>query len=93
MYYPVTQKERRSDWSTVWYCEISPLRTMFLFYMLDTLDRKSVRGHHYNQEPDPPVSSTNKTDRHDIAEILLNVALNTITQPHNNTLLQLYLEC
>jgi len=26
-----------------------------------------------------PVSSTNKTDRHDIAEILLNVALNTIT--------------
>ena len=27
----------------------------------------------------PPVSSTNKTDRHDIAEILLKVALNTIT--------------
>jgi hypothetical protein len=27
-----------------------------------------------------PVSSTNKTDRHDIAEILLNVALNTINQ-------------
>ena len=26
-----------------------------------------------------PVSSTNKTDRHDIAEILLNVVLNTIT--------------
>jgi hypothetical protein len=25
--------------------------------------------------PGPPVSSTNKTDRHDIAEILLNVAL------------------
>jgi hypothetical protein len=25
-----------------------------------------------------PVSSTNKTDRHDIAEILLKVALNTI---------------
>jgi hypothetical protein len=25
------------------------------------------------------VSSTNKTDRHDIAEILLKVALNTIT--------------
>jgi len=29
--------------------------------------------------PDTPVSSTNKTDRHDIAEILLKVALNTIT--------------
>ena len=28
-----------------------------------------------------PVSSTNKTDRHDITEILLKVALNTIT-PH-----------
>jgi hypothetical protein len=28
-----------------------------------------------------PVSSTNKTDRHDITEILLKVALNTITQP------------
>ena len=26
-----------------------------------------------------PVSSTNKTDRHDITEILLKVALNTIT--------------
>jgi hypothetical protein len=27
-----------------------------------------------------PVSSTNKTDRHDITEILLRVALNTINQ-------------
>jgi hypothetical protein len=27
--------------------------------------------------PGPPVSSTNKTDRHDIPEILLKVALNT----------------
>jgi len=26
----------------------------------------------------PPVSSTNKTDHHNIAEILLKVALNTI---------------
>jgi hypothetical protein len=30
--------------------------------------------------PDPPVSSTNKTDHHDITEILLEVALNTIKQ-------------
>jgi len=30
--------------------------------------------------PGPPVSSTNKTDRHDIAEILLKVALSTIKQ-------------
>jgi hypothetical protein len=28
-----------------------------------------------------PVSSTNKADRHDITEILLKVALNTITLP------------
>jgi hypothetical protein len=29
--------------------------------------------------PGPPVYSTNKTDRHDIAEILLTVSLNTLT--------------
>jgi hypothetical protein len=31
-----------------------------------------------------PVSFTNKTDRHDITEILLKVALNTINQPYIN---------
>ena len=31
--------------------------------------------------PGPPVSSTKKIDRHDIAEILLKVALNTIKHP------------
>jgi hypothetical protein len=30
--------------------------------------------------PGPPVSSTNTTDRHDITELLLNVALNTNKQ-------------
>ena len=30
-----------------------------------------------------PVSSSNKTDHHDITEILLKVALNTINQPNN----------
>ena len=29
--------------------------------------------------PGPPVSSTNTTNHHDIAEILLKVALNTIS--------------
>jgi hypothetical protein len=29
--------------------------------------------------PDTPISSTKKTDRHDISEVLLKVALNTIT--------------
>jgi len=30
--------------------------------------------------PDTPISSTNKSDRHDISEILLKVALNIINQ-------------
>jgi hypothetical protein len=30
-----------------------------------------------------PVSSNNKTDRHDIAEILLKVAVNSLTLPSN----------
>jgi hypothetical protein len=33
----------------------------------------------------PPVSSTNKTDRHDITELLLEVALNNI-KPTNQTI-------
>ena len=33
--------------------------------------------------PDPPVSPTNKTDRHDITEILVKAALNTIKQTKN----------
>ena len=36
--------------------------------------------------PGSPVSSTNKTDRHDITEILLKVALNTIAPPNTNEL-------
>jgi hypothetical protein len=40
------------------------------------------RGENEYVTPGPPVSSTNKADRHDISEILLKVALNTIT-PHN----------
>ena len=33
----------------------------------------------------PPVSSTNKTDSHDITEILLKVALSTIKQTNKQT--------
>jgi hypothetical protein len=36
--------------------------------------------------PGTPVSSTNKTDRHDITEILLKVALNTTNQTKPNRL-------
>jgi hypothetical protein len=35
--------------------------------------------------PGTPVSSANKTDRHDITLILLKVALNTINQTKSNT--------
>jgi hypothetical protein len=35
--------------------------------------------------PGTPVSSTNKTDRPDITEILLKVALNTINQTYSST--------
>ena len=42
--------------------------------------------------PGTPVSSTNKTGCHDIAEILLKVALNTINQANQsiNVKLQFY---
>ena len=39
----------------------------------------------YLFSPNTPVSPTNKSDRHDIAEILLKVALNTITITPNST--------
>jgi hypothetical protein len=38
--------------------------------------RYNITGRWFS--PDTPVSSTNKTDRHDINEILLKVVLNTI---------------
>ena len=37
--------------------------------------------------PSTPVSSTNKTDRHNITEILLKVTLNTINQKSNLTMI------
>ena len=40
--------------------------------------------------PGTPVSSTNKTDCHDITEILLKVALNTINQPNPNFMILSY---
>jgi hypothetical protein len=58
---------------------------MFLFIMLacwllDVLQAMMVIGCPKGRwfSPCTPVSPTNKTDRHDIAEILLNVSLNTI---------------
>jgi hypothetical protein len=42
--------------------------------------RGSVTCDRWLISPGPPVSSSNKTDRHDIAEILLKVVLNTNKQ-------------
>ena len=41
--------------------------------------------------PGPPVSSTDKTDRHHITEILLKVALNTIKQSNKHNLIHIFL--
>ena len=55
-----------------------PLRGGVLDKILyDKIDQWLAAGRWF--PPDTPVSSTNKTDRHDITEILLKVALNTIT--------------
>jgi hypothetical protein len=40
--------------------------------------------------PGPPVSPTNKTDRHDITEILLKVSLSTKLQTNKQTILFCY---
>ena len=51
-------------------------------YFYDSLRVCHGRDHMVGRwfSPCPPVTSTNKTDRHDITEILLKVALNTIKQ-------------
>ncbi len=49
-----------------------------MYIVLYILPRKDYRISIIS--PGPPVSSTNKTDRHDITEILLKVALNTTKQ-------------
>jgi hypothetical protein len=41
--------------------------------------------------PDTPASSTTKTGRHDIAEILLKVALNIINQSINQSVITIFL--
>ena len=40
--------------------------------------------------PGLPVSSTNKTDRHDITEIVLKMTLNTIKQANKHTHTYIY---
>ena len=60
------------DWS-ITYCDIIPGRGVQHYVIKFVSDLRQVGWF-------PPVSSTNKTDRHDITEILLTMALNTIKQ-------------
>jgi hypothetical protein len=55
---------------------IGLLYIIFLFHKYKLWKSKTGRWF----SPGPPVSSINKTDRHDISEILLKMALNTIKQ-------------
>ena len=83
-------------WGHLWYLKINsncyltffkrtlwariPLRRGALDPTLcDTMCQWHTTGRWFS--PDTPVSSTNKTDRHELIEILLEVALNTITSP------------
>ena len=58
-----------------------PLRRGVLYTILCDKDCQWLTAGQWFS-PGTPVSSTNKTDRHDIAEILLKVVLNTIKQPN-----------
>jgi hypothetical protein len=53
---------------------------------LNTLCEKVVQRLATGQwfSPGAPISSTNRTDRHDITEILLKVALSTIKQTNKH---------
>jgi hypothetical protein len=53
--------------------DLGPLFFLSLYYVSFDIRRRWV-------SPGPSVSSANKTDRHDIIEILLKVALSTIKQ-------------
>jgi hypothetical protein len=59
--------------------------------MVDVVSNYIAYGRWFS--PGTPVSSTTKTGRHDIAEILLKVVLNTINQSNKiqNTSLQMFL--
>ena len=61
-----------------WNCEFEPRswRGVLDTTLCDKVRQWLVTGQWFS--PFDPVSSTNKTDRHDVTEILLKVALNTI---------------
>ena len=55
-------------------------RVVFDTTLCDTICERLSAGRWFS--PATPVSFTNKTDRHDITEILLKVVLNTIILTH-----------
>jgi hypothetical protein len=66
------------------YCDMVQIKCFYMVqmkaayvYHVKTFNLYHVTFHLYHFSG-PPVSSTNKTDRHDITEILLKVALSTI---------------
>ena len=63
-----------------WCCELDShsWRGVLDTTLCDKVCRWLLTGRWFS--PSPPVSSTNKTDRHDVTEILLKVSLNTIKQ-------------
>ena len=66
-----------------WICEFLPIswRRVLDTTLCDTICQWLATGWWFSLGP--PVSSTNTTDRHDINEILLKVALNTTHQSTN----------
>jgi len=72
-----------------WCCEFDSRSGRGVVTLCDTVCQLLAAGRWFS--PGPPVSSTNKTDSHDIAEILLKVALNTIKQQQTKSRLKHYI--
>jgi hypothetical protein len=81
----VNEDERSSNNTLMLWVRISTRARCTAF--CDTVCQWLATGRWFS--PGPPVSSTNRTDRHDITEILLKVALNTIKQMSNNPAIHL----
>ena len=73
--YNITKKHMFTKWycvfDIIFSCQVYSIQTL-----CDKVYQWLAAGRWFS--PGTPVSSSNKTDRHDIAEILLKVALNTI---------------
>ena len=72
-YKPITN----TAWVRTWLCKLQKRFTR-LAAASDKVYQLLVQGRWFS--PGTPISSTTKTGRHDIAEILLKMALNTINQ-------------